>query len=300
MNSRCFLVTLLTMPLSAWGGTSANYRLAPEAVDQGGLRGTSANYSADFSAMPGGAGSTTNYTARTGYAGQLGDVVATATELSAPQLTVNEQGTLQLRADLVFDDLTTSPLDPNSVTWSVQSGALTSISASGLATAAAVYQDSPAVAHGAYQTFTDTLALTVINTLPDNFGSYATDGIADDWQVQYFGLPPNAAAGPLVDPDFDGQNNLFEFTAGLIPNSNLSRFLISAKGVTGQPSHKDIVFSPVFGDRSYLIQTSTTLLNGSWSPLAGGTVINNGSTRTVTDPNATGPRKFYRVQITWP
>lgn len=179
----------------------------------------------------------------------------------------------------------------------MQSGALSSISAGGLATAAAVFQNSPAVAQGSYQTFTDTLALTVFNNLPDNYGSYAADGIDDDWQVQYFGLN-NANAAPTVDPDHDGQNNLFEFTTGVVPNDPNSRFLINAKNVTDQPTKKDIVFSPTFFDRTYSIQTSTTLLSGSWTTLSGGTTSNNGNVRTITDPNATGTRRFYRVQIT--
>ena len=83
-----------------------------------------------------------------------------------------------------------------------------------LTTAATVYQDTAAVVQVTYQTLTDTLNLTVLNTLPDNFSTYAADGIDDDWQVLYFGLG-NPNAGPLIDPDYDGQNNLFEFTAGV-------------------------------------------------------------------------------------
>ena len=68
-------------------------------------------------------------------------------------------------------------------------------------------------------------------------GSYAADGVGDDWQFQYFGLNnPNAA--PLLDPDGDGQNNLFEFTAGLVPTNPLSRFLVSIAPVPGQPTHR--------------------------------------------------------------
>jgi hypothetical protein len=177
---------------------------------------------------------------------------------------------------------------------------LASISASGLATAAAVFQDSPAVVQGTYQNLTSTLSLTVLNTLPDNFGAYAADGIDDDWQVLYFNLPPNPQAAPGADPDGDGQSNLFEFTAGLIPTSAASTFVIQALPVTGQPAQMRIVFSPRLAGRSYTVQTSTTLLAPSWLPLTTFTISDDGTIRTVTDTSTLGIRKFYRVQITRP
>lgn len=293
-------IAFFAIAFCAHAGSSAHYSVAPDTVDHGGLRATSTHYTFDGSAMPGGAGESTSYTIRSGYAGQLSDVVALmeiGIELSAPQLTVNEGGALQLSASVLYDDTSTAPLDPGTITWSVQSGPLSGINASGLATAAAVYQNSPAVAQGTYQTFTDTLSLTVLNTQPDNFGSYAADGIDDDWQVLYFDQPPNANAGPLADPDRDGQNNLFEFIAGIVPTDPQSRFLINAARVPGQALQKNVVFSPRFNDRSYAVEFSTTLLGNSWSALTTFTTADAGTQRTVTDTNATGVRKFYRVQI---
>ena len=293
---------LLAGALHAETRRSTTYTIVTDVTDSIGGRSSTALYTHDASSagLAGGVGGSAPYEERASYPGQLNDVIATSIELSAPQSTVNEESDLQLSAELVFDDTTTSPLDARTINWGVQSGALSGISASGLATAAAVYQNSPAVAQGTYQTFTDTLNLTVINSLPDNFGSYAADGIDDDWQVQYFGLPPSADAGPLVDPDHDGQNNRFEFTAGVVPTDSSSQFKIQARAVPGQPTKKDIVFSPRLVNRSYQLQTSTTLLGGSWMPLIGGTLSDDGEERTIRDPNATGPRKFYRVEITLP
>jgi hypothetical protein len=250
--------------------------------------------------MPGGQGTSTAYTLRSGFAGQLADAIATAIELSASPSTVNESAASQLSATLIFDDLSSQPLAASSVTWSVESGPLAGISSHGLATAATVYQDRAAIARGTYQSLTDTITLTVLNTLPDNFGTYAADGIDDDWQVQYFGLPPNANAAPNVDPDFDGQNNLFEFTAGLVPNSASSVFRIEVASVPGQPSQKRILFSPRFDNRTYTVQTSLTLVSLSWQPLTTQTISDAATVRTVTDTQAIEPRKFYRVQITRP
>jgi hypothetical protein len=163
-----------------------------------------------------------------------------------------------------------------------------------------VYQGSTAIAQGTYQSLTDTITLTVLNTLPDNFGTYAADGIDDDWQVQYFGLN-NPNAGPTFDPDFDGQNNLFEFTAGILPTNANSYFRMEAASVPGQPSQKRIVISPVVAGRTYTVKASPTLGAGAvWNDLTGSSTSDNGTIRTITDLNATGLRKFYRVEIVGP
>jgi hypothetical protein len=157
---------------------------------------------------------------------------ATAIQLAATPPVVDEGGTRQLQASLIFDDQTTTPLAEGSVTWSVAGGPLTGISPTGLVTAAAVYQDSPAVARGTHQAFTATLALTVLDILPDNFMTYAGDGLPDPWQVQYFRID-NPLAGPSTDPDSDSWDNLFEYHACLDPTDPLSRFSVSLCEVAG-------------------------------------------------------------------
>jgi len=294
------ILAILLIATSLQAGSSANYTLDPSAIDHGGLRGTSTNYTLNPSAMPGGHGTSAAYTLRTGFAGQLADAIATAIDLSASPLTLNEGSTRQISATLIFDDLSTQPLAATSVSWSIQSGPLSSISTSGLVTAAAVYQDTAAIVQGTYQTLTDTLNLTVLNSAPDNFGTYAADGIDDDWQVLYFNLPPNPNAAPGADPDFDGQDNLFEFTAGVVPTNANSYFRIEAASVPGQPSQKRVIFSPRFSDRTYTVQTSLTLLVPSWLPLTTFTTSDAATVRTVTDTSASGARKFYRVEITRP
>jgi hypothetical protein len=152
---------------------------------------------------------------------------------------------------------------------------------------------------GSYASLSGLFDLTVLNVLPDNFGSYAGDGLDDSWQNQYFGLD-NPDAGPLSDPDSDGQNNRFEFTAGLVPTDPASRFLLRIEPVAGQSAQKRLVFSPRWTDRTYDIVTSTTLAKDSWSALTGATVSDNGNERIVTDPNAGAGEKFYRVQVVKP
>lgn len=165
--------------------TSANYNVPTDTTDGGGKRATSASYTDDGSAG-GVVGISTvaapAETAKHGYVGQLYDV--TGLVVSAPISTVNETATLQLGAAQVLDDTTTLAVSANSVTWSVVSGPITGICLAGLATAGVVYQNTPATVQGAFGSFTGTLNLSVLDTVADNFGSYAGDGVGDDWQVQ--------------------------------------------------------------------------------------------------------------------
>ena len=237
--------------------------------------------------------------ARQGFAAQLFEI--TALQITAAQSTLNETASLALQGALLLDDATTTSLPATSITWSIQSGPLASISTAGLATAATVPANTAATAQGAYGGFTGALALTVLDSLPDNFGAYAGDGLGDDWQVQFFGQPPNANAGPLADPDFDGHTNLFEFTAGITPTDANSRFLLRIEPIAGQPLQKAIIFSPRFASRAYVVTSSATLGPGAtFTPLTSPATSDSGSERTVTDTNATGGARFYRVEIVRP
>jgi hypothetical protein len=140
----------------------------------------------------------------------------------------------------------------------------------------------------------------VTDSLPDNYGSYAGDGLPDSWQNQFFGLNnPNAAPG--VDHDGDGQNNLFEHTANTVPTNSASLFVLRIASVTGQPTQKNLIFSPRWTDRTYTPVFRTNLVSGaSWTNLTSISTSDNGSERTVTDLDATGNSKFYRIQISNP
>lgn len=279
--------------------TSTSYNISTDTTDAGGKRATSTNYTNDGSA--GGAVGISTVavpaeTAKHGYIGQLTEV--TALQLATAPTTVNETATRQLSAKQVLDDLTTNAVLANSINWSIVSGPLSSINSNGLATAATVYQNTAATAQGIFAGNTGTLGLTVLDTIADNFGTYAGDGIGDDWQFQYFGLN-NAKAAPAADPDFDGHNNLFEFTAGIIPTDAASKFNWRIDPVPGFPVQKKLIFSPRFVNRTYTVKTATTL-GVPMTTLTGSTFSDNGNERTVTDTSATGGAKFYSVEIVKP
>ena len=306
MNANHLVLTIATLsvlviPLRAGPRTSANYTIITDSANAGGKWSGSAAYTNDGT-MGDVAGVSTvaapSETAKSGYIGQLYEVTGLTLTSASPN--VNESATVQLGAWQALDDASFLAVPANSITWSIVSGPLSNISVGGLATATTVYQNTAATAEGAYAGNTGTLGLTVLNSILDNYGAYSGDGIGDDWQVQYFGLSnPNAA--PLLDPDGDGHNNRFEFTAGIDPTNPLSVFNWRIDSVPGFPNQKKLMFSPRFGTRTYTVKTSLTLGTGAtWSTLTSGTTSDNGSERTVTDTSATSGAKFYSVEIVKP
>lgn len=289
------LTAILSSPSPA--GTSANYSLSPEAVDTGGGRGASASYTVSAASTPGATGVSSKYVGRGGFAGQLSEVLSLF--LAASPASVNEGATRQISAFLVQDESTLVPQNASTLSWSVASGPISTVSPSGVATAAPVYQTSPATVRGTLGTLSATLDLQVVNTLPDNFGSYAADGLDDAWQVLYFGLD-NPSAIATADPDHDGQENRFEFDAGLSPVDPASRFSISFAPVPGEPLSLGILFAPRLPDRTYTIYSAPTLDRSTATPITPGTIIDVGDQRLIADPSPGATRAFYHVRITRP
>lgn len=278
------------------GRVSTSYNITAESIDGGGRSATSAAYreTGNIEEIVGisSIAAPVEIT-KAGYLGQLYEI--TALQITASPATINEAGTRQLNGAQLLDDLSTISLLPSSVTWSVPSGPL-SISAAGLATGGSVFQNTPATAQGSFAGITGQLSLTVLDTIADNFGPYAGDALSDAWQVQYFG-PNNPLAAPAQDPDYDGFDNHFEYNAGLIPTDPTSIFHFSATPAPNQPGQFRITFSPRLPGHIYTVKSSTDLTTNSWISLSGSTTTDNGTERTVTDPNASTPRKFYRIHV---
>lgn len=287
---------LVAGPLFAQVKNSADYSISTDTLDSGGGRSSSADYRMDTSigliVGVSSAGSPVE-TNKVGYIAQLTDV--TALQLSATSMTINEGGTGQLAATHVLDDTSTTPLPSSSLTWAVQNGPVTSINSSGIATAGLVYQNTAATVSGSFGGLTGTLGLTVINTNIDNYPGYAGDNFDDACQVIYFG-PNDPNSVPTKDPDGDGQDNLFECTAGTIPTNRASRFILYPPIVQALLTQKLVRFEPAFTDRTYVIEWSTDLKN--WFDL-GSPLTGISGTYDFLDSSAGGPWKFYRVRISW-
>lgn len=290
-------LALASLASPALAGSSANYSLTHESVGTSGSRGTSASYSIVTAATPGQTGASAAYTHRGGYAGQLSESLSLF--LSATPPSVNEGATRQIAAFLVQDESLLVPQNPASLTWTIVSGPIVSLSPSGLATAAPVYQSTPASIRATLGSLAATLDLQVLNTLPDNFAAYANDSLDDAWQVEFFGLN-HPSASPSADPDFDGQDNRFEFDAGLSPVDPASRFLIAFAPVPHQPLSLGILFSPRLPDRTYTVYAAPTPDRAAASPITPGPIIDSGNQRLVADPNPDPHRKFYHIRISRP
>ena len=294
-----FLLLLNAAPAGAAERTSAHYSILAEVTDLGGRRATSARYTLHGSAGTIGGTSlagTPVVMAKAGYPAQLYEIMGIV--VNAAPASVNEGGTRQLDPAHLLDDATLIAINPALVTWIIDHGPIVSISPGGLATGGLVPQDTPALVKGRLGLLTAGLPLTVLNTIPDNFGAYAGDGLNDDWQVQHFGLPPNPAAAPLLDPDGDGQNNRFEFLAGLIPTDPASVF---RQRVARSAQGTQVIFSPIISGRTYAVTFRSDLSAlPAWAPLPPGmATFQNGDELTVIDSSAhAAPQRYYRVEIT--
>jgi hypothetical protein len=277
--------------------------LVTSSVDGGGQRATSASYTMDGS-MGGIAGISTvaspPETVKAGYIGQLTEV-ASLTVTGAPT-SVNEGATSQLSGMATLDDATVVALAGADVNWSSPGVPypLSGINASGLATAALVYQNTPATVNGYYLGMTSNTTVQVLDSNPDNYGIYAADNIPDWWQVQYFGLNnPNGVGS--ADADGTGQNNLFKYVAGLDPTNAASVFKLRIENVVGQPNQKKLTFLPWASARTYTPEFRTDLTVGAYATLAGYSGPTTNATEvSISDQNATQASKFYRIRITYP
>jgi hypothetical protein len=291
---------LTALSATAGSRSSGSYSVPADSADAGGRRVTSASY-ANHGCLGGVGGIGTVVAppqmARHGYLGQLYEVTGLA--LGANPTNVNEGATRQLTARAVLDDATVINLTAASVGWSVVNGPITSISPAGLATAGHVYEHTPATVQGSFQSRIGTLGLQVRNVSNDDFGSYAGDGLDDAWQVANFGLN-NPNAGPDGDPDGDGQNTGYEYLVGSLPMDGNSYFRLRVERVPGQPTQRNLIFSPRVAGRTYTPQFKLDLGAPGFTDLGGTSTTDIGPTRTVTDLNATEPNKFYRIRITLP
>lgn len=273
-------------------------KAGPATLDGGGARTTGGAAVVHDGSLGGIGGISTGgaATAKHSFVGQLYDVAGVA--VSASPGTVDEGTTRQLDAEATMDDDTTLVVDASEVAWSESSPSLSGISATGLASAAIVYEDTVANVTGTFAGMSDLdgFDLTVLNVSLDDFGTYAGDGIDDDWQVGFFGLD-NPDAAPGEDPDGDQQDNTFEFLAGFSPLDRLAFFTVSPIGFSAATTY-DIEINKVIPDRTYTVYASGDLQ--TFSDIGSFSVPAEETDKVVQDPGASEGKTFYKVEISKP
>ena len=275
--------------------SSASYNITPASMDLGGGQVASAKYAVDAASVGGisGLSSSASYAARQGYAGQVFEVsTLTANTVST---NLNENTSVALSPYAILTDGTR--LSPAVLQW-FTSGAIASVSPAGVVTAPVVYTNLAGAAWGGLGTKTISRSFWVLDTNPDNYGIYGGDGIPDWWQVLYFGTN-NPAGLAAADPTGTHQNNLFRYIAGLNPTNPASVFALNLAAVPGQARQKQVSFGPRYTNRTYTVEYANTL-GSAFSNLVLATTGDNGTTRTVTDTNATTASRLYRVLIRYP
>jgi len=110
----------------------------------------------------------------------------------------------------------------------------------------------------------------------------------------------NPQAAPGFDADGTGRTNLFKYVAGLNPLDPTSRFALRIEDVAGQPNQRKLIFSPIVAGRTYTPVVRTDLACGTWSALTPTAQSKTAGERSVTDLDAIGARKFYRIEIAKP
>ena len=270
---------------------------ALQAVDGGGAPAASADYSADQS-IGGITGISTGAapvaTARHGYIGQL--YAAAALTVIPETNEVDEGASQQLDGLVTFDDDTSLAVTGGEVTWDAAAFPLADVAADGMATATNVYEDTLATATGRYVDVAGSGSFWVRNTGTDDFGSYAGDGLPDDWQVDNFGID-NPDAGPTNNVDEDPLDNTGEWIANTDPRDGDSYFQIAA--ISNKDSNAEVWFDSS-AERVYSLEKTTNLVFTNWQPVAGQTnLYGNDAMRSLVETNPAGPN-HYRVWVRLP
>jgi len=117
------------------------------------------------------------------------------------------------------------------------------------------------------------------------------DGMADDWEITYFGNLSRDGSG---DFDGDGLTDLAEFLSGTLPNDPASVLFISEVSVIA-PSNVTIEWASLAGKR-YQVQYADSLALAQWTNL-GAEITATGTTSSVQDTRTIQGQRFYRVQL---
>ena len=210
-----------------------------------------------------------------------------------------------MTATAKIDDGTSYLIPVGDVTWSVVSGAIDSISTSGLAQSSLVFTDTLGQVRGEWFDGSGTEQWTVRDVDFDNFAPVDGDGIDDSWQFTYFDTNPSDGllskaeaikARPDADPDLDGRDNTMEFLSGYEPDNAASFFDFTITGKDGSGAHFEL--SKVISMTRYKLHSTTDLTTPQpWTDLGLGFTDIDAVDYAVDDTGATNTDTFYYLEL---
>jgi autotransporter-associated beta strand protein len=118
---------------------------------------------------------------------------------------------------------------------------------------------------------------------------------AESWRQTNFGTTSNSGnAADSADPDADGMTNASEYMAGTDPQNPASALRVTAIATNAN----DVAMSfPSVAGKTYRLERSETLQNGSWLPVQEN-IAGTGGVLQVVDPGGMAEAKrFYRLVI---
>jgi hypothetical protein len=142
-------------------------------------------------------------------------------------------------------------------------------------------------------------------SIADLTGDANNDGIADSWQIQYFGSTSNPAAAPTYCAAGDGIPNWVKYSLGLnplIPGVVLPDGVVWANAGPNQNSPTnsiqiytaaEITFNTEVG-KTYQLQSITSLGGGGWLNV-GDPVPGTGDAYSFMTPTRNNSQQYYRV-----
>ena len=114
------------------------------------------------------------------------------------------------------------------------------------------------------------------------------------WRLTHFGTTANSGnAADAADPDGDGMTNLQEYVAGTDP-------FVSADVLRPSIAVNDgdlVVSFPTVAGKTYRVECSDTLADGSWTTLLNNIAGTGGRVEVTDAGGAAQPRRFFRIVI---
>jgi hypothetical protein len=154
----------------------------------------------------------------------------------------------------------------------------------------AVFEITFTNAIGANKCMFDNFMLRLVRGEPSDTDD---DGLADNWEVNFFGSITNSDG--TADFDLDGFLDASEFGAGPNPTNALS-LLVVESFVSGTNANEYVIQWQSANDRTYRITSTDDLVFGAWDTTNASGIVATPTTNVTTVTSTLSPA-FFRVEV---